>query len=155
MTDKTTVRVGVGCFVVSSKGEFITGVRKGSHGSGCIQLPGGHLELGETFETCVQREILEETGIKLDANDGRIEFLTTTNDVFEEGKHYVTIFMRCRVDETKCEPKVMEPDKCESWQWTTWEGLKRIANDETERSKLFLPLRNLISQRPEVDPTRE
>ena len=28
-------------------------------------LPGGHIELGETFEQSVIREIFEETGIKI------------------------------------------------------------------------------------------
>jgi 8-oxo-dGTP pyrophosphatase MutT (NUDIX family) len=30
-------------------------------------LPGGHIELGETLEEGVIREILEETGVKIDA----------------------------------------------------------------------------------------
>lgn len=30
------------------------------------QFPGGHLEEGETFEECLKREILEETGIEID-----------------------------------------------------------------------------------------
>ena len=28
------------------------------------QFPGGHLEINETFEECLKREILEETGIE-------------------------------------------------------------------------------------------
>lgn len=33
------VRVGVGCFLLNSKGQFVTGVRKGSHGSGAFDPP--------------------------------------------------------------------------------------------------------------------
>lgn len=53
-------------------------------------MPGGHLEFGETFEQCAEREVREETGLNIDS----VRFLTATNSIFEEtGKHYVTIFM--------------------------------------------------------------
>lgn len=60
--------------------------------TGCLQLPGGHLEFGESWEECARREILEETGLAV----RDVRFLTATNDVFAaEKKHYVTIFMAC------------------------------------------------------------
>lgn len=54
-----------------------------------MQCPGGHLEYGETFTECAKREVLEETGLEV----GDIKFLVATNDVFGEGKHYITIFV--------------------------------------------------------------
>jgi 8-oxo-dGTP diphosphatase len=100
---KPNPRVGVGVFVFNSKQEFVLGKRLGSHGSGTYALPGGHLAYGESFEECSAREILEETGLKVK----NIKFLTATNDVMEkEGKHYVTIFMGCEVDDENAEPKV-------------------------------------------------
>ena len=39
------------------------------------QFPGGHLEPGETFEDCLKREILEETGIELDYREIKHPFL--------------------------------------------------------------------------------
>lgn len=70
-------------------------------------LPGGHLEFGESFETCAAREVLEETGITL--ND--VRFLTAVNNIMPaEGKHYVTIFMGGNVSEEGAEPRVsIEP----------------------------------------------
>jgi hypothetical protein len=60
---------------------------------GTIQLPGGHLEHGESFSTCAVREALEETGLEI----GHVKFLTATNDVMDEeedgGVHYVTVFV--------------------------------------------------------------
>ena len=32
-------------------------------------MPGGHIDLGETFEECAIREIREETGIEIDINE--------------------------------------------------------------------------------------
>ncbi|GAA5940988.1 nucleotide triphosphate diphosphatase NUDT15 [Sporobolomyces koalae] len=151
-----TVRVGVGCFVLNEKNEFIVGLRKGSHGAGCIQLPGGHLELTETFQSCAIREVLEETGIELNPDRDQLEVVTATNDVFVEAKkHYVTVFVKARVQGRTVEPKILEPEKCESWNWTTWADIVRIAqsDDHAERERLFLPLRNLVEQYPEIDPT--
>lgn len=56
-----------------------------------MQCPGGHLEYGESFAECAKREVLEETGLEV----GEIKFLVATNDVFGEGKHYVTVFVTC------------------------------------------------------------
>lgn len=34
-----------------------------------LQFPGGHVEEGEKLETCLKREILEETGIEIEDNE--------------------------------------------------------------------------------------
>jgi ADP-ribose pyrophosphatase YjhB (NUDIX family) len=52
--------------------------------------------MGEEFEDCAAREILEETGLVVE----KVAFLTATNDVLHQrdsGKHYVTIWMSARV----------------------------------------------------------
>ncbi|GAA6027061.1 hypothetical protein JCM8097_006080 [Rhodosporidiobolus ruineniae] len=144
-----TVRVGVGCFLFKrGTFDFVTGIRKGSHGAGALQLPGGHLEVGETPEACAVREVAEETGLTIRQED--VRFLTATNDIFEvDNKHYITLFVGCVVDDD-VEPEVLEPEKCERWEWTSWEKLKELAEDP--QNNLFLPLRGLFLQRPELDP---
>jgi ADP-ribose pyrophosphatase YjhB (NUDIX family) len=70
--------------------------------AGTWALPGGHLESGESFETCAEREVLEETGLKI----SDVRFLTAVNSIMgDENKHYVTIFMGAHVHENE-EPKV-------------------------------------------------
>lgn len=61
------------------------------HGGGEWALPGGHLEFGESFEACARREVQEETGLLL---EGEPAFEYAVNSVFDERRHYVTVFMR-------------------------------------------------------------
>jgi 8-oxo-dGTP diphosphatase len=141
---QTDVLVGVGCFVTyrdptTNVLRILIGERKGSHGANTLQLPGGHFEMFEEFETCAQREILEETNINLPLQD--IKYITATNNIMADiEKHYVTIFMICQIspEETK-NVKVMEPHKLEGeWQWVTVEELKNM------EKTLFSPLQKLI-----------
>lgn len=62
-------RVGVGVLVLNERGYVLLGKRYGSHGSGTLALPGGHLELHESFQDCAAREVLEETAIELDQTE--------------------------------------------------------------------------------------
>jgi 8-oxo-dGTP diphosphatase len=119
----TTTRpsIGVGVFVLNREGRFVIGKRRGSHGGGeplnpfpdrffspivgTWGLPGGHLEHGESFEACAEREVLEETNLSIT----NIRFLTATNDVLPNGKHYVTIFVICQLSGEKINAEVREP----------------------------------------------
>jgi 8-oxo-dGTP diphosphatase len=103
--------VGVGVIVIRNN-KMLLGQRVNAHGNHTYNFPGGHLEFGESIETCAKREVLEETGLKVD----KIIVGPFTNDIFkEENKHYVTIFALC---ESKTgEPQVMEPEKCTGWDW--------------------------------------
>ncbi len=83
-----------------------------------ISVPGGHLELGESWADCAARETLEEVGCHIKD----IEFLAITNDVMEaEGKHYISIWMTA--DWASGEPTIMEPDKVEALSWRTFHDL--------------------------------
>jgi 8-oxo-dGTP diphosphatase len=109
-------RVGV-AVILWNNGQILLGKRKGSHGSGKWASPGGHLEFGETVEACASRELLEETGVKaLSFHRG-----PWTNDMVDENKHYITIFVF--VDQFEGQPQLLEPHKCENWEWFDWNKL--------------------------------
>ncbi|KAJ1722948.1 hypothetical protein LPJ61_005874 [Coemansia biformis] len=127
------VLVGVACFVVRRVGgepQFLVGHRQGSSlAPDTWGLPGGHLEVGEEWETCIQRELLEECGIHVP----RPRHVATTNDILGDvGKHYVTVFMAAELDsyplDDAGEPlnvRLMEPEYCKRWAWVTWDELRR------------------------------
>ncbi|CRG86509.1 hypothetical protein PISL3812_03515 [Talaromyces islandicus] len=158
------VRVGVGVFVLESSTEpadnprFLIGKRINSHGSGTYSLPGGHLEFGETPEQCAERELLEETGLRVK----NLQSLTFTDDYMPaEGKHYVTLYTVCVRQNENQLPQVLEPEKCEGWEWVSWKELKNWAQQQIDtpqggenelQRKMFLPLLNIIRQRAGVIP---
>jgi 8-oxo-dGTP diphosphatase len=124
-------QVGVGAIVIKD-GKILLGKRKGSHGAGSWSFPGGHLEFGESVESCARREVLEETGITLK----NIRLGPFTNDIFPtEHKHYVTLFVVA--DYASGDLAIKEPDKCEKWDWFDWNNLPR---------PLFVPIENLLNQ---------
>lgn len=70
---------------------------------GTWALPGGHLEFNETFETCAERELMEETGLAVE----NLEFVTATNNIMlAENKHYVTIFLKGVIKDSSAQPQV-------------------------------------------------
>eukprot|EP00611_Tribonema_gayanum_P003652 TRINITY_DN128_c1_g1_i3.p1 TRINITY_DN128_c1_g1~~TRINITY_DN128_c1_g1_i3.p1 ORF type:complete len:417 (+),score=151.42 TRINITY_DN128_c1_g1_i3:183-1433(+) len=142
---QAAVGVGVGVIVVGDArhpGCVLVGQRKGSHGAGLLALPGGHLEVGETFEQCALREIEEETGLAL----ADCAYVATTNDLnCGGGRHYVTIFMKADAP-AGAEPRLMEPHKCTGWAWTPWAELRVLAQERSEASALFSPLRTLLKE---------
>ena len=121
--------VGVGVFIKKDN-KLLLGKRKGSHGAGEWSLPGGHLEFGESFETCCQREVAEETGLII----RNIRPCSFTNDIFpKDGKHYVTLFFTSEYESG--ELVNAEPEKCEGWEWFS-----------SPPSPLFKPLERLLVQ---------
>ena len=48
-------KVGLGVIIVNKDGNILIGKRKGSHAQK-YSIPGGHLEIGETFEQGTIRE---------------------------------------------------------------------------------------------------
>lgn len=157
MTSATIVpRTGTAVFILNSKNEFVFGKRKGSHGQGTWALPGGHLELYETFEECARREILEETGLEIED----VKYLTATNSPRIDGnKHYITVFMVGRPKDPEAQPQLLEPNKCEGWEWISWDTMLdwykdyHSENKRAEKNVLFTPMADLVEQRPGVRPS--
>lgn len=107
------LRVGVGVMIFRNGTEVLLHKRKGSHGAGEYASPGGHLELGETVEDCVLREIKEEAGPNLKVRN--ITFVCFINLRKYMPRHYAHIQMAAEWESG--EATVMEPGKNDGWAW--------------------------------------
>lgn len=130
--NKKRPTVGVGVIIIKDNLVLIGKRKNVKLGKGTWGFPGGHLEYGETFESAAIREVKEETGIAIK----NVQFASTTNDHYlKEKKHYITVYMKAEYKSG--EPKGIEKDKCEKWEWFSWRNLP---------TPLFLPIRNLLKQ---------
>jgi 8-oxo-dGTP diphosphatase len=128
-------RVGIAVFIWKD-GKFLVSKRLSSHGHDTWSIPGGKLEHGETWEACASREVREETGLSIT----NTRFLAATNDLFDSGQHFVTIWVEA--DWAAGEPTVSEPDKLAEHTWATYRTLP---------SPLFEPCwANLRAAKPEL-----
>jgi|FLOH01.1.fsa_nt_gi 8-oxo-dGTP diphosphatase len=124
-------KVGIGVMVLRD-GQVLLLLRNGSHGSGEWCLPGGHLELGESFEEAARLEVREETGLEVKA----AHVFSLTNDleyIDTDDKHYITIGLL--VTAFTGQEEMMESDKCEGMEWFDLEDLP---------SPLFAPAAKII-----------
>ena len=84
-------KVGIGVIIENEKKEILIGKRTGSH-SPYFSIPGGHLEMGETFEEAATKEVFEETGLKI--FDPKVICVTNNLRTFKEsGKHYISVIL--------------------------------------------------------------
>jgi 8-oxo-dGTP diphosphatase len=99
--------------IINHQGKILIGKRIGSHAP-YYSIPGGSLDLGETFEEGAKREIKEETNLDIE----NPEVIAVTNNIEtyrSEGLHYISIIML--VEDFSGELKNREPEKCAGWFW--------------------------------------
>ena len=81
-------------------------------------VPGGHIELGETMEAALRREISEETALSV----RDIEFVSLQEFIFdqafhEEGRHFIFIDFMCQTDAG--EDDVVLNDEAQEYVWVS------------------------------------
>ena len=81
-------------------------------GEGTWTMPGGKLDFKEDLKDCAQREVFEETGIKI--NKEKIKIISVTNDTVTDA-HFITIGFLC--EDFEGDAKIMEPDEITEWRW--------------------------------------
>jgi nucleoside triphosphatase len=88
-------------------------------------VPGGHIELGETMEDALKREVKEETG--LDIYD--IEFALLQEFIFDESfyerKHFLFLDFLCKTDSKE----VVLNSESQEYVWVSLEEALRLPLD--------------------------
>ena len=88
--------VGVGAVIVDDRGHVVLIKRRYEPLAGRWSLPGGAVELGETLEESVAREMLEETGLRVDVGPVIEVFdRITVDDQRLVRYHYVLVDYLC------------------------------------------------------------
>ncbi|MDP3964796.1 MAG: NUDIX domain-containing protein [bacterium] len=108
-----TPDVGTAVIIERNDGKILVGKRIGSFAP-YYSIPGGKMEIGETFEQSAIREIKEETD--LDIHHPKVISLTNNLETYRsEGIHHVSIYLL--VKDFSGRLKIMEPEKCAEWLW--------------------------------------
>ncbi|MGP3756977.1 bifunctional class I SAM-dependent methyltransferase/NUDIX hydrolase [Streptomyces sp. IBSNAI001] len=99
--------VGIGAILLSEQGILL-----GRHRRGTLELPGGSVEAGETFEDAVIRELAEESGLV--ARSGDVRLLGTLVD-HVEGVLRVTVGALVHAWQGK--PATQPEESIGDWAW--------------------------------------
>jgi mutator protein MutT len=117
------IGVGVGAAIFDKNGKlFITKRgKKAKNERGKWEIPGGSVELGETLEQALKREIKEEYGIEIKL----LELLGVFDHIIvDEKQHWVSPSYICIL--TKGKPKILEPEKCDAIGWFTLKEAEKL-----------------------------
>jgi 8-oxo-dGTP diphosphatase len=118
--------------IVSVNKKILMGIRKNCYGEGTYGLPGGRLEFNESLEKCVKRELLEETGLTAKS----LKFIGVVRD-FQKDHNFIHFAFACEEFDGKV--KLMEPEKCEGWEWFDLDNLpKNILPGHGQAIDIFL-----------------
>ena len=103
--------IGV-CVLVLDKNhkKVLLGKRMNSYRAGMLGVPGGRLDLEEPLEECGKRELVEETSLV--ASD--LKYIGVVREL-QEGYNFIHFAFVCSYYTGT--PTVIEPIKCESWEW--------------------------------------
>ena len=109
---KDYIGVGCGAFILNEKKELLLQLRNKAPEKEYWSIPGGKVEMFETFEDAVKREIKEEIGVEIEVG----ELIGICDHIIKvEEKHWVSPSYLCRI--VKGEPRIMEPTKHLDMQW--------------------------------------
>ena len=106
------IGVGCGAVIINKNNEILLQLRNKAPEKGYWSIPGGRVEMFETIEDAVKREVKEETDLDVEV----INELGICNHIIENEKsHWVSPSYLCKIN--KGEAKIMEPTKHIDMKW--------------------------------------
>ena len=128
--------------ILNTQGEVLLGKRNNDaqkassdlHGEGTWTMPGGKLDFHETLIDGVTREVLEETGIKIDKEKTKV--ISVADEIVPDN-HYVTVGFLCQ--DFEGEPKATEPEEITEWKWYNLNNLpEKVFPPSAKMTKAYL-----------------
>lgn len=145
---RTINRKIVTAYIISSDGKLLLGRKNPKRGgvySDCWHNPGGGVDMGETDEQALKREVLEETG--MDISDAAVEFIDDkghgesvrplASGEMVLAKMQFNVF-KLSLDKASTAVKLMPADDLEGFRW--------FSIDELADIKLTPPAVELLSR---------
>jgi len=119
--DQTGPTPTVGAVIMNPEGNIL--LLKSHKWYGKYVVPGGHIDLGETLEHAIKREVNEETGLEI--HD--LEFIKPSDFIFDPAyhkrRHFIFLDFFCRTDSTN----VKLNDEAESFVWVKPKDALKLA----------------------------
>ncbi|MDR1527950.1 MAG: NUDIX domain-containing protein [Dysgonamonadaceae bacterium] len=88
----------VAAFITDKDGQLLVAKRAHEPAKGMLDLPGGFVDLQETGEEALKREIMEETGLLID----RLQYLFSLPNIYTYSGfdvHVLDLFYRCEIED--------------------------------------------------------
>ncbi len=122
--------VGLGIIIENAFGEILIGKRTSKHAP-YYSIPGGKLDLGESFEEAAIREVREETGLNI--KTPKVIAVTNNLRTFKQEKlHFISIILYTK--KFSGTPKILEPEKCAEWLWCSPRKLPKPHFEASEKA---------------------
>jgi 8-oxo-dGTP diphosphatase len=105
--------------VIEDRGKILVLKRAPSmtYKPGAWDLPGGHLAANETFEECLAREVVEETGLAIEINR-----MLGANKAHGP---YVQLVFACRLADAR-RAVTLRPHEHSDWRWITLSEIAQL-----------------------------
>ncbi len=107
-------------FILNDQQQLLVLTRKKDPGKGTLDLPGGFVDIGETIEESVVREVKEETGLKVTA----LKYLFSHPNVYVYSGFEVKTadsFFLCQVEDTS---QVVAGDDAAAYCWIALQDIR-------------------------------